>query len=87
MTKVNELTPQYNLESLGEDVFTGERRMILDLLEINYPNWIYQEDSNSVAYEIKDYILKSEVQDVLTNLENYGVDATLVQLIEILKTK
>lgn len=84
---INKLTPQYNLESLGSDVFTGERKMILELLDINYTNWIFQPESNSVAYEVKDYILKAEVQDVLINLENYGVDATLVQLLEVLKNK
>ena len=87
MNKVTKTTPQYNLESLGKDVFTGERTMILELLEINYPNWIYQPESNSVAYEVGDYILKSEAQDVLINLENYGVDASLVQLIEVLTNK
>lgn len=84
---MRELTPQYNLESLGSDVFTGEKRMILELLDINYTNWVFQPESNSVAYEVKDYILKAEVQDVLINLENYGVDATLVQLLEVLKNR
>lgn len=87
MSKVNEVTPQYNLDSLSNDVYTGERKMILELLEINYPNWIYQPESNSVAYDIKNFILKSEVVDVHINLQDYGVDATLVQLIEILKNK
>ena len=87
MSKINELTPQYNLDNLSNNEYTGERRMILELLENNYPNWVYQSESNSVAYEIKDYILKSEVQDVLTNLENYGVDATLEQLIEVMTNR
>tara|TARA_R110000803_G_scaffold71490_4_gene134768 strand:+ start:617 stop:880 length:264 start_codon:yes stop_codon:yes gene_type:complete len=87
MSKINEVQAQYNLDSLREDVYTGERRMILELLENNYPNWIHQPESNSVAYEIKDYILKAEVQDVLINLEDYGVTATLEQLIEVLKNR
>tara|TARA_R110002049_G_scaffold52756_2_gene147291 strand:- start:363 stop:626 length:264 start_codon:yes stop_codon:yes gene_type:complete len=87
MSKVREVKEQYNLDNLSNDVYTGERRMILELMENNYPNWVYQAASNSVAYEIKDYILKSEVEDVLINLENYGVDATIEQLIEILKNK
>ena len=84
---INKVTPQYNLESLDSDVFTGEKRMILELLDINYTNWVFQPESNSVAYEVKDYILKAEVQDVLINLENYGVDATLVQLLEVIKNR
>ena len=84
---MRELTPQYNLESLGSDVFTGERKMILELLDINYTNWVFQPESNSVAYEVKEYILKAEVKDVLINLENYGVTATLVQLLEVLKNR
>lgn len=87
MSKINKVTPQYNLESLGSDVFTGERRMILELLELNYTNWVYQPESNSIAYEVREYILKAEVEDVLKNLENYGVDATLVQLIEVLTNR
>jgi hypothetical protein len=87
MTKVNELTPQYNLDNLSNNEYTGERRMILELLENNYPSWIYQPESNSVAYDIKNYILKAEVEDVLINLEDYGVDATLEQLIEVLKNR
>lgn len=87
MSKINEVQAQYNLDNLSNNEFTGERRMILELLENNYPNWIYQPESNSVAYEIKDYILKSEIQDVLINLENYGVDATLEQLIEVMTNR
>ena len=87
MTKINKVTPQYNLESLSNDTFTGERKMILELLDINYPNWIFQPESNSVAYEVKDFILKAEVEDVLINLENYGVDATLVQLLEVITNR
>tara|TARA_R110000796_G_scaffold74050_2_gene166249 strand:+ start:388 stop:651 length:264 start_codon:yes stop_codon:yes gene_type:complete len=87
MSKINEVQAQYNLQDLSNDTFTGERKMILDLLENNYPNWIYQPESNSVAYEIKDYILKAEVEDVLINLEDYGVTATLEQLIEIMKNR
>ena len=84
---INKVKEQYNLDELTNNEYTGERRMILELLEINYPNWIFQPESNSVAYDIKDYILKSEVEDVLINLENYGVDATLVQLIEVLTNR
>lgn len=87
MSKINKVTPQYNLESLGSDEYTGERKMILELLELNYTNWVYQPESNSIAYEVREYILKAEVEDVLKNLENYGVDATLVQLIEVLTNR
>ena len=84
---INEAQAQYNLDNLSNNEYTGERRMILELLENNYPNWIYQPESNSVAYDIKNYILKAEVEDVLINLEDYGVDATLEQLIEVLKNR
>ena len=87
MSKINEVQAQYNLDNLSNNEYTGERRMILELLENNYPNWIYQPESNSVAYDIKNYILKSEVEDVLINLEDYGVTATLEQLIEVLKNR
>lgn len=87
MSKINEVQAQYNLDNLSNNEFTGERRMILELLENNYPNWIYQPESNSVAYDIKNYILKAEVEDVLINLEDYGVTATLEQLIEVLKNR
>ena len=87
MSKINEVQAQYNLDNLSNNEYTGERRMILELLENNYPNWIYQPESNSVAYDIKNYILKAEVEDVLINLEDYGVDATLEQLIEVLKNR
>ena len=84
---INKVEAQYNLDNLSNNEYTGERRMILELLENNYPNWIYQPESNSVAYDIKDYILKAEVEDVLINLEDYGVTATLEQLIEVLKNR
>ena len=84
---INEVQAQYNLNNLSNNEFTGERKMILELLDNNYPNWIYQPESNSVAYDIKDYILKAEVEDVLINLEDYGVTATLEQLIEVLKNR
>ena len=84
---INEVQAQYNLDNLSNNEYTGERRMILELLENNYPNWIYQPESNSVAYDIKNYILKAEVEDVLINLEDYGVTATLEQLIEVLKNR
>ena len=84
---INKVEAQYNLDNLSNNEFTGERRMILELLENNYPNWIYQPESNSVAYDIKDYILKSEVEDVLINLEDYGVDATIEQLIEVMTNR
>jgi len=84
---INKVEAQYNLDNLSNNEYTGELKMILELLEHNYPNWIFQAASNSVAYEIKDYILKSEVEDVLTNLQDYGVDATIEELIEVLKTK
>jgi len=87
MSKVREVKEQYNLDNLSNDVYTGERRMILELMENNYPNWVYQAASNSVAYEVKDYILKSELADVLINLEDFGATATLAQLTEILTNK
>ena len=84
---INEVQAQYNLDNLSNNEYTGERKMILELLENNYPSWIYQPESNSVAYDIKNYILKAEVEDVLINLEDYGVTATLEQLIEVLKNR
>jgi len=84
---INKITPQYNLENLTSNEYTGERRMILELLEINYTNWVYQPESNSVAYEVKDFILKAELEDVLINLENYGVDASLTQLLEVVTNR
>ena len=87
MSKVREVKEQYNLESLKDNTYTGELKMITELLEHNYPNWVYMPESNSLAYEVGNYILKSEVVDVLINLEDYGVDATIEELIEILKTK
>ena len=83
---MREVTPQYNTDNLNNE-FTGERKMILELLELNYTSWVFQPESNSVAYEVKDYILKAEVEDVLINLESYGVDATLVQLLEVIKNR
>jgi len=87
MSEMRKITPQYNLESLKDNTYTGEVKMITELLEHNYPNWVYMPESNSLAYEVGNYILKSEVVDVLINLEDYGVDATIEELIEVLKTK
>ena len=87
MSEMRKITPQYNLESLKDNTYTGELKMITELLEHNYPNWVYMPESNSLAYEVGNYILKSEVVDALKNLEDYGVDATIEELIEILKTK
>lgn len=87
MSKVREVKEQYNLDSLSNDVYTGERRMILELLENNYPNWIFQVASNSVAYDSGEYIIKEDLEDVLIDLQDFGVTATLEQLIEILKNK
>ena len=87
MSEMRKITPQYNLESLKDNTYTGELKMITELLEHNYPNWVYMPESNSLAYEVGNYILKSEVVDVLINLEDYGVDATIEELIEVLKTK
>ena len=84
---INRVIEQYNIDKLSNNTYTGERRMIIDLLDINYGSWVYQPESNSVAYEVKDYILKSEVQDILINLQNYGVDATIEQLIEVLTNR
>jgi len=87
MSEMRKTTQQYNLESLKDNTYTGEVKMITELLEHNYPNWVYMPESNSLAYEVGNYILKSEVVDVLINLEDYGVDATIEELIEVLKTK
>ena len=87
MSEMRKTTQQYNLESLKDNTYTGELKMITELLEHNYPNWVYMPESNSLAYEVGNYILKSEVVDVLINLEDYGVDATIEELIEVLKTK
>lgn len=84
---INKVKEQYNLENLTGNEYTGERRMILELLEINYTNWVYQPESNSLAYEVKDFILKAELEDVLINLENYGVDASLTQLLEVVTNR
>ena len=87
MSEMRKTTQQYNLESLKDNTYTGEVKMITELLEHNYPNWVYMPESNSLAYEVGNYILKSEVVDALKNLEDYGVDATIEELIEILKAK
>jgi len=84
---INRVIEQYNLDKLTNNEYTGERKMIIDLLDINYGSWVYQPESNSVAYEVKDYILKAEVEDILINLQNYGVDATIEQLIEVLTNR
>lgn len=84
---INKVKEQYNLENLTGNEYTGERRMILELLEINYTNWVYQPESNSLAYEVKDFILKAELEDVLINLESYGVDASLTQLLEVVTNR
>jgi len=84
---INRVIEQYNIDKLSNNTYTGERRMIIDLLDINYGSWVYQPESNSVAYEVKDYILKAEVEDILINLQNYGVDATIEQLIEVLTNR
>ena len=86
MSKMNKVKEQYNLDNLNNE-YTGERKMILDLLDINYNTWVYQEASNSIAYEVKDYILKAELEDVLTNLEDYGVTASLTQVLEVIKNR
>ena len=83
---MNKVKEQYNLDNLNNE-YTGERKMILDLLDINYNTWVYQEASNSIAYEVKDYILKAELEDVLTNLEDYGVTASLTQVLEVIKNR
>lgn len=84
---MNKVEEQYNLESINSNEYTGERKMILDLLDINYNTWVYQEASNSIAYEVKDYILKAELEDVLKNLEDYGVTASLTQVLEVIKNR
>ena len=87
MSKVNKVEAQYNLDNFIGNEYTGEREMILDLLEINYTSWVYQAESNSIAYEVKDYILKADLEDVLINLENYGVTASLTQILEVITNR